>query len=43
MVYDDVIDKITGYVHHFDLLKNPSSIRQIVRPLQVIPEEYDGS
>ncbi len=38
MVYDDVIDKITGYVHHFDLLKNPSSIRQIVRPLQVIPE-----
>lgn len=38
MVYDDVIDKIIGYVHHFDLLKNPTSIRQVVRPLQVIPE-----
>lgn len=38
MVYDDVIDKVIGYVHHFDLLKNPTSIRQVVRPLQVIPE-----
>ena len=37
IVYDDTIDRVIGYVHHFDLLKNPVSIRQFVRPLEVIP------
>jgi putative hemolysin len=37
IVYDDSIDKVIGYVHHFDLLKNPVSIRQYTRPLEVIP------
>jgi CBS domain containing-hemolysin-like protein len=37
IVYDDSIDRVIGYVHHFDLLKNPVSIRQFVRPLEVIP------
>ena len=37
IVYDDSIDRVIGYVHHFDLLKNPVSIRQYCRPLEVIP------
>jgi CBS domain containing-hemolysin-like protein len=28
---------VIGYVHHFDLLKHPVSIRQFIRPLEVIP------
>ena len=38
IVYDETIDKIVGYVHHFDLMKNPPSLRQAIRPLLVIPE-----
>jgi putative hemolysin len=37
IVYDDSVDRVIGYVHHFDLLKHPVSIRQFVRPLEVIP------
>ena len=37
IVYDDTIDRVIGYVHHFDLLKNPVSIRQFVRALEVVP------
>jgi CBS domain containing-hemolysin-like protein len=37
IVYDDSVDKVIGYVHHFDLLKHPVSIRQFIRPLEVIP------
>lgn len=37
IVYDDSIDRVIGYVHHFDLLKHPVSIRQYIRPLEVIP------
>lgn len=38
IIYDDVIDKILGYVHHFDLLKAEQSFKQLIRPIQVIPE-----
>jgi len=38
IVYDEVIDRILGYVHHFDLLKNPAALKPIIRPLLVIPE-----
>ncbi len=43
IIYDEVIDKVLGYVHHFDLIKNPVSLRQIVRPLQVIPESMTAN
>ena len=36
LVYDDSIDRVIGYVHHFDLLKNPVSIRQYMRPVEVV-------
>jgi CBS domain containing-hemolysin-like protein len=38
IIYDDVIDKIIGYVHHFDLLKTEQSFKQMIRPIQAIPE-----
>jgi CBS domain containing-hemolysin-like protein len=38
IVYDESIDRILGYVHHFDILKGPANLRQIIRPLIVIPE-----
>jgi putative hemolysin len=37
IIYEDTIDKILGYVHHFDLLKNPATLKQIIRAIQVIP------
>ena len=43
IIYDEVIDKVLGYVHHFDLIKNPVSLRQIIRPLQVIPESMTAN
>ncbi len=38
IIYDETIDSILGYVHHFDLLKKPESIRSIIFPIKVIPE-----
>lgn len=38
IIYDDTIDNILGYVHHFDLLKKPAAIRDILFPMKVIPE-----
>ncbi len=42
IVYDDSIDKVIGYVHHFDLLKNPVSIRQFIRPIEVVPASMNA-
>ena len=37
-VYEESIDKMLGYVHHFDLLDNPKTIREILMPLPVMTE-----
>jgi CBS domain containing-hemolysin-like protein len=37
LICDENIDRILGYVHHLDLLKNPSEIRPIIRTIQAIP------
>lgn len=36
-VYQSSIDQIIGYVYHLDLLKNPTTIREIVRPIEMVP------
>jgi CBS domain containing-hemolysin-like protein len=37
IIYDDTIDKIIGYVHHFDMLKAELNFKQLIRPILVIP------
>ena len=37
-VYKNTIDKILGYVHVFDMLKNPKSLQNILLPLAYVPE-----
>lgn len=38
LIYKDSIDEIKGYVHHFDLLKKPANINDILFPIKVVPE-----
>lgn len=38
LVYRDNIDEIIGYVHSFELFKNPKNIASILRPITNIPE-----
>lgn len=38
LIYEGTIDSIKGYVHHFDLLKHPANISDIVFPIEVVPE-----
>ena len=37
-VYKKTIDKIMGYVHVFDMMKNPESLKNILLPLAFVPE-----
>jgi putative hemolysin len=37
-VYSETIDNITGYVHSFDLFRNPADISSIRKPILFIPE-----
>ncbi len=43
VIYEDSIDNIIGYVHHHDLLNNPSDIRSILFEMPVIPETMPAS
>jgi CBS domain containing-hemolysin-like protein len=38
LIYQNSLDDIIGYVHSFDLFKKPSSIKEIVIPVEFIPE-----
>ncbi|WP_426064498.1 hemolysin family protein [Flavobacterium sp. DSP2-3-1] len=38
VVYQKSLDDIIGYVHSFDLFKKPSNIKEIVIPVEFVPE-----
>ena len=38
LVYKNTIDDILGYVHSFELFKNPKSIKSIMLPVEFVPE-----
>jgi len=38
IVYKITIDDIFGYVHSFDLFKNPKNIKSMLRPVEYVPE-----
>jgi len=42
IVYRDNIDNIIGYVHSFEMFKNPKTIKQILLPIPFVPEAIPG-
>ncbi|MBW4359277.1 hemolysin family protein [Flavobacterium taihuense] len=38
VIYQNSLDDIIGYVHSFDLFKKPTNIKEIVIPVEFIPE-----
>ncbi len=38
LIYKENIDNVIGYVHSFELFKKPGALKNILRPLAIIPE-----
>lgn len=38
LIFRESIDNLIGYVHSFEMFRNPKNIRSIVRPVGIVPE-----
>lgn len=43
LIYKDTIDNIIGYVHSFEMFKNPETIKSVLWPISIIPETMSAS
>ncbi len=43
MIYKENIDNMVGYVHTFDMFKNPEKISDVLRKIDVYPETMNAS
>ena len=38
LVYKDTVDDVIGYIHSYELFKNPKTIKSILLPVEFVPE-----
>ena len=38
LVFKGTIDQVVGYIHSYDLFKNPKNLKSILLPLPFVPE-----
>jgi CBS domain containing-hemolysin-like protein len=42
LIYRNNIDNLIGYVHSFEMFRNPKNIKSIVRPIGIVPETMNA-
>jgi CBS domain containing-hemolysin-like protein len=42
LIYRNNIDNLIGYVHSFEMFRNPKNIKSIVRPIGIVPETINA-
>lgn len=43
LIFKESIDDICGYVHSFDLFKNPQHLQEILKPILIVPESMPAN
>lgn len=38
LIFKENIDNIIGYVHSYDMFRRPSSVREVIKPVIIVPE-----